>query len=740
MESTSSNHDDNSWSIGTYLRIRPTADDEVNEIETHIEDREVEPGGPTRSILHLVIPPDADPGLVHNNSLTGKLRFEFDHVFDSSASQEHVFDLIARDNVLAVLDGVSGTVFAYGQTGSGKTYSIFGGSNFQERGLIPRSLTMLFEQLKLRKKRQKSYIYKCQISFTEIYKETVYDLLDPERRDQPLESWDPVQLMEGEEGLVLRNLNVYEAETEEEALQLFFMGHSARITSSTAMNNASSRSHAVFTILLESEGIKADQTLFTCGKINMVDLAGSERMYKLENTQRAIKEAKSINLSLHFLEQVIITLREQAQQQIDVQAKHGSKPSAARSTRHGYVPYRNSVLTSLLRDSLGGNCRSSFLLTVNPDRQHFEETVATCRFGQRCGEVKLQISANTEVGLSDQLKELTARVKALERQLASLEEEKLNLSLELQQERELRLLQTEPRTLSAEEKTTCKTSVQGLLAAAKESILLNAAAAASNRRSNMSSNELGKGTSTGAVEGGDAADEGGDRDAAAAQEEEEEGKESAEEIIERSHDELFDTVEQMDKAVLVELSTALGSLVQSMYIEREVLKQQQAAAEMQHEKAAKEAQQKLEEEQKNMEIVRRGDSNKLSSIQALPLEMQQMVIKGALFVKHSRMGKKEVRFFHTNELLTHICWKAVGVKKKKVADQGSSALLSNFESVEHDDSEGNSCRILFKGRAGQKNILLEYAEGESLLENQKVAKEWAGATKFLVQQARKSSH
>jgi kinesin family member 6/9 len=228
-----------------------------------------------------VIPPDADPGLVHNNSATGKLRYEFDRVFDSNCTQEEIFNTIAKDKILGVLDGFSCTIFAYGQTGSGKTFTIFGGDSYSVRGLIPRSLGLLFGELKIRKKTSASFVFKCQISFTEIYNETVYDLLDQNRVSTAREDWAPVQLLESVNGLVLKNLNVYDVETEEEALQLFFMGNNSRLTSSTSMNSISSRSHAVFTILLECEGIKTEQTVFTSSKINMVDLAGSERMYKV---------------------------------------------------------------------------------------------------------------------------------------------------------------------------------------------------------------------------------------------------------------------------------------------------------------------------------------------------------------------------------------------------------------------------------------------------------------------------
>ena len=246
--------------------------------------------GNSRSVIDLVIPPDADPGLVHNNSATGKLRYEFDHIFDVSSTQEEVFDTIAKDKIQGVLDGFSCTIFAYGQTGSGKTFTIFGGDSYAERGLIPRCLGSLFSELKAKKMKMPSFGFKCQISFTEIYKETVYDLLEPNRTNGSLarEEWLPVLLLESVNGLVLKNLNVYDVESEEEALQLFFMGNSGRLTSATSMNNASSRSHAVFTVVLSCEGIKAGQTVFTSSKINLVDLAGSERMYKVNNTTNQI--------------------------------------------------------------------------------------------------------------------------------------------------------------------------------------------------------------------------------------------------------------------------------------------------------------------------------------------------------------------------------------------------------------------------------------------------------------------
>ncbi len=239
------------------------------------------PGKSARSIISFEIPNDADPGIVHNNGLSGKLRFEFDRVFDETTTQEAIFEGAARTKILDAFDGINCTIFAYGQTGSGKSYSIFGGDSYVERGLIPRAIGLVFEEIRLRKREQKSFAFKCQISFTEVYKENVYDLLDQENRTQDLSNWSTVQVMEGENGITIRNLNVFEVSSEEQALQLFFMGNANRITDATAMNSVSSRSHAIFTLVLESEGIKDEKTVFSSGKINLVDLAGSERMYKV---------------------------------------------------------------------------------------------------------------------------------------------------------------------------------------------------------------------------------------------------------------------------------------------------------------------------------------------------------------------------------------------------------------------------------------------------------------------------
>ena len=228
--------------------------------------------------MQIKIPDDADPGLSHNN-VSGILEYEFDKVFDADTSQSTVFESIAMEKIHDIFEGISSTIFAYGQTGSGKTFTIFGGDSFADRGLIPRSIAYLFKER--RAKELNSFVVKCQVSFTEVYKETVYDLLFKQKKNLPIEQWIPVQVLEGENGLTLRNLNVFEVESEDDTLSLFFLGNSNRLTSSTVMNDASSRSHAIFTMIIESKGIKDGKTIFTSGKMNFVDLAGSERIYKV---------------------------------------------------------------------------------------------------------------------------------------------------------------------------------------------------------------------------------------------------------------------------------------------------------------------------------------------------------------------------------------------------------------------------------------------------------------------------
>jgi kinesin family protein 11 len=276
----------------------------------------------------------------------------------------------------------------------------------------------------------------------------------------------------------------------------------------------------------------------------------------------------------------------------------------------------------MLRDSLGGNCKSCFLLMISTEKMHFEETVATCRFGQRCGEVKVKISANTEIGLSDQLKELNHRLKVLEKKLTVSEERRRLLEGTLNEEKELRRIQTEQRDLLPNEKQFCKTCVQDLLTAAKDS---------------LSSSSTGL-------------------------------KESSEESIAKSQDLLYEKVSTMDKAVLVELSTALGGLVQSMFIEREIAKQEEIIKEQLRKQKEEEQNELKLLEMKQLEILFRGDYDTMissPSFNTLPSIIINVLNRGTVFIKYSRLGKKIPRLVAITPDLKTLLWKPVITGKEE---------------------------------------------------------------------------
>ena len=249
---------------------------------------------PKTNQIEFVVPRDSDSG--HVNHQRESFRFNFNGVFDAEATQEAVYESGARDVVLGAIDGFNGTIFAYGQTGSGKTFTMTGGDSYGDRGIVPRAISTVFEEFERRTGGPKAsggggQAFTCYVSFLEIYNETVYDLLDTAHRDKPLEEWSKIQLMDDDYGdLHLRNLRVYEVASDRDALNLLFLGNVNRMTSDTPMNQASSRSHCVFTLTIE--GRDAGSDVVRTSKLHLVDLAGSERVHKrdlMERTQREVR-------------------------------------------------------------------------------------------------------------------------------------------------------------------------------------------------------------------------------------------------------------------------------------------------------------------------------------------------------------------------------------------------------------------------------------------------------------------
>lgn len=211
-----------------------------------------------------------------------------------------------------------------------------GSKVWKERGLIPRILIDLFKQTK----KIKNYSYDIYISYLEIYNENAYDLLDRKHSEIDIDNWRKIIVYEDNySNIILKNLSMIKVENEHQALDLLMTGNFIRHVSSTPMNLASSRSHAIFTCFLEGRDLNSE--VMRVSKINLVDLAGSERMKANNYDSSMVNETKYINLSLSFLEQVIIALNE-------------------KSTGRTHIPYRNSLMTTILKDSLGGNCKTVY--------------------------------------------------------------------------------------------------------------------------------------------------------------------------------------------------------------------------------------------------------------------------------------------------------------------------------------------------------------------------------------------
>ncbi|XP_022097361.1 kinesin-like protein KIF6 [Acanthaster planci] len=369
--------------IKIFCRIKPT------KAKTGLFEIDEDDGGLPK--LSIVVPRDLASGFINNKK--EEYNFRFDGLFDQYTKQDEIFDNVAKDVVNNCLLGYNGTIFAYGQTGSGKTFTITGGpERYIDRGIIPRMLTYLFEEYA----KNPGHVYTTHISYLEIYNESGYDLLDPKHEASKLEDLPKVSLMEDSDGNIhLKNLSIHQASSEEEALNLLFLGDTNRMIAETPMNQASTRSHCIFTIHVSIR--EAGSATIRRAKLHLVDLAGSERVGKTGVGGTLLTEAKYINLSLHFLEQVIVALSEKSR---------------------SHIPYRNSMMTSVLRDSLGGNCMTTMIATCSMEKKNIDESISTCRFAQRVALIKNDAILNEEVDPKLMIARLKGEIQELKNQLA----------------------------------------------------------------------------------------------------------------------------------------------------------------------------------------------------------------------------------------------------------------------------------------------------------------------------------
>ncbi|KAK2466900.1 hypothetical protein APHAL10511_001158 [Amanita phalloides] len=291
--------------------------------------------------------------------------FTFDRVFPMGTKQQEVFDYGVKDIVKDVLDGYNGTVFAYGQTGSGKTFTMMGADidSDEFKGIIPRITEQIFQSI-VESDPHLEYLVK--VSYMEIYLERIRDLLAPQN--------DNLQVHEEKSrGVYVKNLSDYYVSSAREVYEIMRTGGAARVVSSTNMNAESSRSHSIFLITIQQRN--TDTGAQKTGNLYLVDLAGSEKVGKTGASGQTLEEAKKINKSLSALGMVINALTEKA--------KH--------------IPYRDSKLTRILQESLGGNSRTTLIINCSPSSYNEAETLSTLRFGIRAKSIKNTARVNQEL-------------------------------------------------------------------------------------------------------------------------------------------------------------------------------------------------------------------------------------------------------------------------------------------------------------------------------------------------------
>lgn len=287
-------------------------------------------------------------------------------------------------------EGYHTCIFAYGQTGSGKSYTMMGTKG--EPGLIPRTCEALFHRIKA--ETSASITYNVHVSYFEVYNENVRDLLAP--RSTP-----PAYLKIREsktEGVYVQGLTDSQVRTYQDVERLMKTGDLNRTTASTKMNDTSSRSHAVFTLTLKQiqHDIATDSTIERLARMRLVDLAGSERAAKTEATGQRLREGGNINQSLTTLGRVIAALADPKRQRI-LAREHaqgrGSSP-VKRNKALDVVPYRDSVLTWLLKDSLGGNSKTAMVACIGPT--DYDETLSTLRYADQAKRIRTRAHVNED--------------------------------------------------------------------------------------------------------------------------------------------------------------------------------------------------------------------------------------------------------------------------------------------------------------------------------------------------------
>uniref|UniRef100_A0AC35TLQ6 Kinesin-like protein n=1 Tax=Rhabditophanes sp. KR3021 TaxID=114890 RepID=A0AC35TLQ6_9BILA len=362
----------NGETIKVVVRCRPLSENEIS--EGH----------------HSVVSIDTSRGQIEIKNLKelkeAPKSYTFDAIYDGNSTQSELYDETFRDLVNSVLNGFNGTIFAYGQTGTGKTFTMEGLPDDKDlRGVIPNSFEHIFQHIANSTNQQ----YLVRASYLEIYQEEVRDLLNKDNNVR-LELKERADI-----GVYVKDLSTFETKSVREIKNLMAVGHTNRSVGCTNMNEHSSRSHAIFIITIECAEIGLDgETHIRVGRLNLVDLAGSERQSKTGALGDRFKEATKINLSLSALGNVISAL-------VDGKSSH--------------IPYRDSKLTRLLQDSLGGNSKTVMVANIGPASYNYDETMGTLRYANRAKNIKNKpkINEDPKDALVREYQEEILRLKAM---------------------------------------------------------------------------------------------------------------------------------------------------------------------------------------------------------------------------------------------------------------------------------------------------------------------------------------
>ncbi|XP_041264447.1 kinesin-like protein KIF9 [Onychostruthus taczanowskii] len=361
-----------------FVRIRPTP---------HFAQDMIRLGADNKSI-DIYIQKSPRGGIVNNSQTDWS--FKVDGLLHNT-SQEVVYETVAKDLVSKALQGYNGTIMCYGQTGAGKTYTMTGAtSEYRNRGIIPRAIQQIFKSAT----EFLNILVTVRISYLEIYKEALFDLLAPVlgrgSKDNQL------AVMDGPHGIYVKGLSIHPVSHEEEALHLLFEGETNRVIGEHSLNKNSSRSHCIFTVYIECRS--RDYTNHKClkSKITLIDLAGSERLSKTGSEGQVRVEASYINKSLSFLEQLVIALAD---------------------PKREHIPFRQSKLTHVLKDSLGGSCNTVLVTNIYGEAEHLEETLSSLRFATRMNWVTAEPVPNEPFYREASVKALEEEIQLLKQEL-----------------------------------------------------------------------------------------------------------------------------------------------------------------------------------------------------------------------------------------------------------------------------------------------------------------------------------